>query len=388
MLIFMVFGHNNSGKKIVLSGTYGTGKTTATRELSRLTGLPPAVARGMRDILPETFPGKKLEQCSPFELVQLGMVRFGERRILENQFKDGFISDGSAVHEWAYGHGRMLEGANGKGSEIFGEGYKFAIDAFGEVVKRYSAQNYTHVIHFPVEFPLPQDGHRPVSEAFRQKADEILRETWANTSLPFYEVSGSVEERITKVVNLLGLDVSTTLNGPKQKEGGKLWYDRADDALGPSSDRFFSSGFRKTQHDIYDIEIDPASGILTAKADLSYLGSWSKKSGNECRPHLSSIDSILLSGQLAQMLLYSQDSVSREESKNLWLRDLTLNPGCKPIEDVQAIPMRLEIIKSCKPRLCGKYWHTANVAADLGNGAFQVSAKVGYELPERFQKSS
>ena len=76
----MAFGESNKGKRIVISGTYGTGKSTLTKEISRLTGIPQAVARGMRDILPEAFPGKRLEECLPSELVQLGMIRFGERR--------------------------------------------------------------------------------------------------------------------------------------------------------------------------------------------------------------------------------------------------------------------------------------------------------------------
>ena len=82
-------GKSNLDKRIVISGTYSSGKTTTTNELSRLTGIPCAVARGMREILPETFPGKRLEECSPSELVQLGLIRFAERKVLESKIDLG-----------------------------------------------------------------------------------------------------------------------------------------------------------------------------------------------------------------------------------------------------------------------------------------------------------
>ncbi|VVB78275.1 Pseudomonas avirulence D protein (AvrD) [uncultured archaeon] len=383
----MLFGTKNLDKRIVISGTYSTGKTTTTRELSKLTGIPCAVARGMREILPETFPGKRLEECSPFELIQLGMVRFAERSILESRLKDSFISDGSALHEWAYGYGRILEGANGHGSEIFGNDYNFAMGAFGEVVKRHAAKNYTHIVHLPVEFPLNRDGHRPVSEDFRKKADDILIGTWDSLGIPFNVVTGSVEDRVTKIIDILGLDINTTVNGAEERPDGKLWYNSADDALGPSSGRYFSDGFRNTHHDIYDIEIDPKNGIINAKVDLRYGGQWSQKNGEGCKPHLSSIDSILIAGQLTQILMYAQDGISREESNNLWLRELGLKPGCKPIENVTAMPVYINITKSSKPRMCGKYWHAATVEGNIGDGAFRVNAKVGYELPTRLQEN-
>jgi hypothetical protein len=352
----MVFGQNNKGKRIVISGTYSAGKTTITKELSRLTGIPPAVARGMREILPETFPGKALEDCTPSELVQLGMIRFGERKIQESQLPDGFVSDGSALHEWAYGYGRQLEGAHGRGSEIFGEGYKFAISTFGDIVKRHAKQTYTDIIHLPVEFPLDPDGHRPVSEAFRREADKILTRTWEELGFNYHVVGGSVKDRVASIINILGLDVSSTLNGPRDKGNGKLWYERSDDAL------------------------------VKAKVDLGYGGSsWSQKKGQQCKPHLTSIDSILIGGQLAQMLMYAQDGITRDESNNLWLRNLELQPGCSPVENVTAMPAHVQITKSCRPKLHGTYWHAASIEGDIGNGAFGIKAKIGYELPARLQ---
>lgn len=44
-------------KKIVISGTYCTGKTTITLALEKATGIPATHALTMREILPDLFPG-------------------------------------------------------------------------------------------------------------------------------------------------------------------------------------------------------------------------------------------------------------------------------------------------------------------------------------------
>jgi hypothetical protein len=303
----------------------------------------------------------------------------------EAGLQGGFVSDGSTLHEWAYGHGRIFEGANGHGSEIFGDGYRFTMGAFGEVVKRHARTAYTDVIHLPVEFPLPADGHRPVSEAFRHKADEVLMESWTELGFHPHIIGGTPEERATKIIETLNLAVSPTMNGPEQRPNGKLWYSNADDALGASDGRYFSSGFRNTSHRIYDIEIDPAGAAITSKVDLNYFGCWSKRGEAPRKPHLTSIDSILIAGQLAQMLMYAQDGITRAESNNLWLRDMELMPGCKPTEEVTGISAALRIVKNCTPRMGGKYWHTSKIETDLANGGFRLNFRVCYELPERLQ---
>ncbi|MDU7016005.1 MAG: AAA family ATPase, partial [Streptococcus mitis] len=61
--------------KIAISGTYSTGKTTTTLALAFYTGLPRTHAKTMREILPIALPGKRLEDATGPELVQLGIRR-------------------------------------------------------------------------------------------------------------------------------------------------------------------------------------------------------------------------------------------------------------------------------------------------------------------------
>ncbi|VVB80089.1 Pseudomonas avirulence D protein (AvrD) [uncultured archaeon] len=371
----------NNNKRIVISGTYGTGKSTLTAELSKRTGIPTAVARGMRDILPETFPGKKLEECNGQELMQLGIIRYGERVALEKSVYSGFISDGSALHEWAYGYGREIEGAMGRGTELTSPEYKFAMDTFGEIVKRHAKQNYTHVVHLPVEFPLPRDGHRPVSEAFRSKADEILMSAWRSLGFEPIIVRGNVQQRMKQIVSSLDLEESLTSEYSIADEG-TIYFDRVEDILGDPRKRFFSNGYRNVQHNIRNVLVNPAETAVSAKVNLAPRGAWAVKDGKPCRPHFSSIDAILVCGQLAQAYMYTIDNVVRDETSNLWLRDLSIKTGSKPIEDCEGVDISAKLDSKYISR-AGKKWHLATFTGQIGQNGFKIDARVGYQLPDR-----
>jgi nicotinamide riboside kinase len=203
--------------KLAISGTYSTGKTTTTEALSLWVGIPRTHAQTMREILPEAFPGKALEDCSPAELFQLGMMRFTERAVRESQAGASFISDGSSLHEWIYGKARLEVGINPNSTELVRLvqkalllPFKKVIDevneGFGAVVKRHAKKAYDEFIHLPVEFPLVKDGHRPVSEKFRKLSDELLLETLRELGIEYHIVSGSIETRLQRIAEIYGLE--------------------------------------------------------------------------------------------------------------------------------------------------------------------------------------
>ncbi|WP_245767249.1 AAA family ATPase [Stigmatella erecta] len=199
-----------------MSGTYSTGKTTTTEALSLWVGIPRTHAQTMREILPEVFPGKALEDCSPSELFQLGLIRFTERAVRESAMEGSFISDGSSVHEWVYGKARMSVGINPNDSpvrralrSVMVAPYKKVIndinEAFGAVVKRHAKKTYQEFIHLPVEFPLVKDGHRPVSEEFRALSDRLLLQNLDELGIKYHVVSGTIEQRLTRIAEIYGL---------------------------------------------------------------------------------------------------------------------------------------------------------------------------------------
>lgn len=203
--------------RLAVSGTYSTGKTTTTLALSNLTGIPRTHAKTMREILPDALPGKSLEECKAPELMQLGIRRYAERIVHESKLVNGFISDGSSLHEWVYGMARMSVGINPNDSPIV-QGVKGLLmlplkptymqifNNIGDIVKQHAKESYDEFIHLSVEFPLVADGHRPVSEKFRQLSDSLLKETVEELGIKYHVISGSVHERLEKIMNIYGFE--------------------------------------------------------------------------------------------------------------------------------------------------------------------------------------
>ncbi len=203
--------------KIVISGTYSTGKTTLSLALSYLTGIPATHARTMREILPAAFPGYSLEQCGSSQLIELGIRRFAERIQAELKMGDSFISDGCSLQEWLYGSTRLKTGFNPSEdpetvkkwqNNHFEEWQIFqqTIHAFGKVVKEYAKNSYDTFIHLPVEFPYVPDGHRPASEYFRNESDKLLTQTYQELGIHPLEVHGNIQKRLSTIVGHMNLD--------------------------------------------------------------------------------------------------------------------------------------------------------------------------------------
>ncbi|MEV0297224.1 AAA family ATPase [Nocardia sp. NPDC050710] len=214
--MYLVGGQQRDHIKLAISGTYGTGKSTTTEALSIATGIPRTHALTSRELLVDLAPGKTVMELDSIGLLQLGLRRFEER--VHNESVDGsFISDGSVVHEWVYGTARMAVGINpGAGFALrvikaaAGIGRKKPLreytDIVGDIVKARAGQLYDAYVHLPVEFPMKADGHRPVSEPFRNLSDDSLLAVIRELGLPYEVVGGSVEERVTKIIDIFGLD--------------------------------------------------------------------------------------------------------------------------------------------------------------------------------------
>ncbi|MGP7816806.1 AAA family ATPase [Niallia sp. 01092] len=206
----------NQPIKVAISGSYSSGKTTTTEALSALTGINRSYARTMRELLPVYAPGKELEECTIFELYELGIRRFVERAINENNIVGSYVTDGSSIHEYIYGLARL------KYDIYMGNNYikkaisRIAIlpykkvlngfiDSFGNIVKTYAKDYYDIFIHLPIEFPLVRDGHRPQSETFRSICNDLLLDTIKELGIDYLVVHGSLENRLKQIVDRLNL---------------------------------------------------------------------------------------------------------------------------------------------------------------------------------------
>jgi len=204
--------------RIAVSGTYSTGKTTTTEALSLVTGIPRTHALTAREILIDLIPGKQMMELNAMELQAVGLRRFEERVHNEASQPGSFFSDGSVVHEWIYAEARMRSGIN-PGAGLLHRAVKAVVgapakpfyqqyaNAYGTVVKARAKRMYDAYIHLPVEFPMKKDGHRPVSEKFRDLSDRLLLETLDELEIPYHIIGGTIEERLAKTVSIFNLPV-------------------------------------------------------------------------------------------------------------------------------------------------------------------------------------
>lgn len=65
--------------RLVVSGTYSTGKTTTATALSIATGIPLINALSAREILTDLYPGRRFQDMNSIELMALGLKRLEER---------------------------------------------------------------------------------------------------------------------------------------------------------------------------------------------------------------------------------------------------------------------------------------------------------------------
>lgn len=210
---------NSKSPRLVISGTYSTGKTTTATALSIATGIPLINALSAREILTSLYPGRRFQDMTAEELMALGLKRFEERiwaEAVTYQAGKGFISDGSVLNELIYGTVRMKVGIN-PGSTwphrvakaIMGIPFKpfmkKYLSSYETVVNQHTQEWYSDVVHLPVEFAMDPDGHRPVSEEYRQLSDQEILKSFRQIGFEPKLVSGTIEHRLATIIKLYHL---------------------------------------------------------------------------------------------------------------------------------------------------------------------------------------
>jgi nicotinamide riboside kinase len=78
--------------------------------------------------------------------------------------------------------------------------------SLGNSFKRHVKNSFDVFVHLKNELRLSADGHRPVNDQFRNMSDAILQQTMDELGIPFYVVSGSVEERLEQIASLFNVE--------------------------------------------------------------------------------------------------------------------------------------------------------------------------------------
>jgi hypothetical protein len=172
-------------------------------------------------------------------------------------------------------------------------------------------------------------------------------------------------------------------------ESSTLYFPSIDEILGPNTHRFFGQGFRRVSHQIRDIEIAhrDGRGRLTATGSIAYPGDWSvKATAGELRPHLSSIDALVLSVQLSELYISARYGLDDGHRRKMWLRGFTMRAGSAAETSLDDIKIEIDHVetKIAAESLCGNYSRL-----DARVGAILVSANIEHHVDElRFPRGT
>jgi hypothetical protein len=110
-----------------------------------------------------------------------------------------------------------------------------------------------------------------------------------------------------------------------------------DEMLGDRSTRFFAEGYKKITRTVSDVAVNGDG--CRATAALNYPADWSRKGTVDLRPHLSTIDALVLAVAAAEAHLAHAGGLDPGQRARAWLRSFTMKAGRNPHEDLSAFPV-------------------------------------------------
>lgn len=166
------------------------------------------------------------------------------------------------------------------------------------------------------------------------------------------------------------------------------------DLLGPAELRYYGSGFtRDAQHidsvsaDLDELTAEAAVRLTRDDGQEPAAATATAGIGGAQRPGPSMIDCFVTNLQLAQILMYELDAVSRADSNTLWmLRTVLTANGGDPAQDVlggtapqRPLPLRTRLTGRHLLPLRGGTWRNVEVAGEFVGVSLRCS--LAHELP-------
>lgn len=113
-----------------------------------------------------------------------------------------------------------------------------------------------------------------------------------------------------------------------------------EELLGPSEERYFATGYRTVRYSLGSLHTAP-SGATEAVGSITYPVHWSTgRDGTPAAPHLSSVDAVALSLQLAEDIAPAEDL---QALSHLRVGAIELRAGTRPWLNIGAVPMTLAV---------------------------------------------
>jgi hypothetical protein len=113
-----------------------------------------------------------------------------------------------------------------------------------------------------------------------------------------------------------------------------------EDILGPPEQRYFGRGFQRVSHRITDVGIHPllTNGTVNATAAVDYPIDWSTKpGGHPARPHLSTVDMLIIGLQLTEAYLTHAHRLDPAARRGIWTRAFKMRAGATAQEHLDHV---------------------------------------------------
>ncbi|WP_418002714.1 AvrD family protein [Mycobacterium sp. PDNC021] len=108
--------------------------------------------------------------------------------------------------------------------------------------------------------------------------------------------------------------------------------------LGPAEKRFFGHGYRRIHYELGPPAAAPAAGAATQfRASIRCPANWSTKADGDQRPHLSTIDALLLGQWATEIAARTTLGVAPATIETWAVESVTIHAGKTPIEDLTDI---------------------------------------------------
>ncbi|MNI63390.1 hypothetical protein D3C73_1187560 [compost metagenome] len=170
------------------------------------------------------------------------------------------------------------------------------------------------------------------------------------------------------------------INSSKQK------YGAIEDLIGNMDSSFYGEVYRSIAYDLTQVDVDRENLSLSSHIHIDYPFSESKYCGygSVYLPHYTWLDTFVCASQQVQALFYAIDNVKREDSNNLWMREITYEykePNYKPMGFVQtATVQQAKLLKKGD-----KIWRTALIECLSDSSAsFRLAVSIAHELPSSY----
>jgi hypothetical protein len=149
-------------------------------------------------------------------------------------------------------------------------------------------------------------------------------------------------------------------------------FSSIDELLGDAKTRFFGAGFRMVRQELFDISVDTVERTACGSGTIQYPAAWSTKKTRELKPHLSSLDALMIGAGLAEVYLRSAFAIEGSAADRMWLTRCTLKAGSNPTLDLANVPAMCTLVdtKRSASSLCG---YVSSFAVQVGSIGLELA---------------